>query len=195
MDTILVLHGMKSKILQMMRPIGIERFGALSQQATNAVEVPGTIVDTRGVRRAMNFQAPVAPNSDTPALRGRKSLARNRAIIDMVNSKINLCGEGCIQFRPPPGSLDLDLFLSTSGHLMLPITRQLENPEKVKWSAAAKTTMDLYTSAPQVQSNQMAASANQGVHSPRSRSQRCQHPLLLRSMCLQQTGSFAIHPW
>ena len=49
MDTILARHGMKSKMLQMARPIGIGAVGAHAQQAAEAVEVPGTVRDNRGV--------------------------------------------------------------------------------------------------------------------------------------------------
>lgn len=72
MDTILAFHGMKTKILQMTRPIGIEGGSSQSQQAAEAFEVPGTVADASGFRRAINYQAPVIPNSDLPALWGRK---------------------------------------------------------------------------------------------------------------------------
>ena len=86
------------------------------------------------------------PDSDVPALWGRRS--RNRAVLDMVNNKIYLCGEGRTQLKPPPGTLELDLTLSPSGHVMLPITPLLGGVD------SNSEAVNLLTSIPAVAQNE-----------------------------------------
>ena len=104
------------------RPLGIEGVGAGGQQAVTAVQVLGAILDQQRQRKAISYEAPVVAHSSIPALLGRRSLARNRAVLDMINNKLYLCGPGRIHFIPPPGTIEVDLTLSDSGHLMMPIT-------------------------------------------------------------------------
>jgi len=116
------LAGEKSEMAAMDRSIGVEGVGAGSQKATELVKMPGMFKTTDGRHHKLTYEAPVIPNSDVPALWGHKSLARNRAVIDTVNRKIHLCGNGDIRFTPPPGTLTCDMVLSSSGHLLLPIS-------------------------------------------------------------------------
>ena len=122
MKTMAQEAGLETKLMEMSKPIGIEGVGQNSQTASLAVVVPGAVLDRKQQKRPITFQAPVVPNSEIPALWVRRSLARNRAMLGMVNNKLYLRGGERIQFVPPPGSLELDLQLSPSGHLMLPIT-------------------------------------------------------------------------
>eukprot|EP00973_Karenia_brevis_P049552 6875819-Karenia_brevis.AAC.1 len=50
-----------------------------------------------------------------------------RAMLDMVNNKLYLCGQGQIRFTPPPGTLTFNLVESKSGHVLLPFSEFLEN--------------------------------------------------------------------
>jgi len=114
--------GENVKTEELSTSIGVEGVGSGAQRATELLKLPGAFKTSDGRRHRVIFEAPIIPNSDVPALWGHKSLARNRAVIDTVNRKIYLCGEGNIKFTPPPGTLTCDMILSTSGHLLLPIS-------------------------------------------------------------------------
>eukprot|EP00974_Lingulodinium_polyedra_P060530 5835685-Lingulodinium_polyedra.AAC.1 len=45
-----------------------------------------------------------------------------RAVIDIVNRKLYLCGPGDIKVELPPGSQTFQLEQSPSGHLLLPVS-------------------------------------------------------------------------
>ena len=107
---------------QEIRPIGVEGVGAQGQQATQSIQVRGHVRSLDGQTHSARYQAPVIQGSDIPALWGQKSLARNRAVLNTVDRTLHLCGAGEIQFTPPPGTLSLQLELSSSGHLLLPFT-------------------------------------------------------------------------
>ena len=69
-----------------------------------------------------HYNAPVVPDSDLPGLLGNQTLMRNRAVMDVGRGILWFCGPGTIHFQPPPGSIEMKLELSPSGHWMLPIT-------------------------------------------------------------------------
>jgi len=103
------------------QPIGVEGVGEGPQKAEVVAKLP-IAVTTEGKTVLQEYEAPVVPNSDIPGLLGRRSLTEKRAILDMVTNKLHLCGPGPVRIVLPPNSASLDLQVSKSGHLMLPVT-------------------------------------------------------------------------
>ncbi|CAK0838295.1 unnamed protein product, partial [Prorocentrum cordatum] len=89
--------------------IGVEGVGTNAQIAKEEVKMPGAAKDERGNVHQISYKAPVVPDSDIPALWGKRSLKHNRAVVDMINNKLYLCGPGRVQFTPPPGTLTFNL--------------------------------------------------------------------------------------
>ena len=125
------------------RPIGVEGVGASAQQARESINIEGHVRAVDGSTHSASYEAPVIEGSEIPALWGHRSLARNRAVLDTVNRRLHLCGEGEIRFVPPPGTLSVNLELSSSGHLLLPFT------ESATTSARNRGRLNLnFSSAP-----------------------------------------------
>ena len=110
-------HGIVCDQQKLERPIPISGVGTNASKATIGAVIPGVVLDTEGKAHRITFETPIVENSDIPALMGHRSLKRNRAILDMINQRLYLCGPGEIQFKPPPGTLCLPLVQSASGHL------------------------------------------------------------------------------
>ena len=71
---------------------------------------------------AENFQAPVLTESDVPALLGIRTLKTRRAVIDCFTGRMYLIGAGGYKLKLSPGSRELNLEASHSGHWLLPCT-------------------------------------------------------------------------
>ncbi|CAK0883471.1 unnamed protein product, partial [Prorocentrum cordatum] len=117
---------------RMDQSIGVEGVGTNAQIAKEEVTMPGAAKDERGKVHQISYKAPVVPDSDIPALWGKRSLKHNRAVVDMINNKLYLCGPGRVQFTPPPGALTFNLEDSRSGHLLLPISHFFGNGKDKK---------------------------------------------------------------
>jgi len=117
---------------EMDKAIGVEGVGASGQIAKEETNMPCVAKDDWGHTHQINYQAPVVPDSDIPALWGQRSLEKNRTVLDMVNRKLYLCGPGRILFTPPPGTLTFNLEMSRSGHLLLPISHFLGNGKDIQ---------------------------------------------------------------
>ena len=120
--TILKKYHLQPNFRKLEQPISCEGVGNGSSSSNVAACFPGTVIDQSGVAHPVTYDAPILPNSHVPALWGHRSLKRQRAVIDVVNQVLHLCGPGDIQFTPPPGSWSLKLTMSKSGHLLLPFT-------------------------------------------------------------------------
>ena len=104
------------------RPIVVEGVGERGSSAQREAIVPGAVVETTGEPHAADYTAPVIEGSPIPALLGLRSLRELRAVLDMINNRLILCGHGDIQFTPPPGSRVFQLRQSRSGQLLLPFS-------------------------------------------------------------------------
>ena len=99
----------------------IEKFkvggvGKHAQECDHKISTPIGLEDgTEGF-----YDAPVIRDSDVPALLGRKSLTRQRALIDTFSNKLYLVGHGGYRIQMSPGSKVYDLVRSDTGHLLLP---------------------------------------------------------------------------
>ena len=96
--------------------------GKEAQTASDQCTVPGVIRDITGHSQEATYTAPVLPDSEVPALLGVRSLQSRRAILDMINGRLYLCGLGRLQLMLPPGTVVLPLESSRSGHLLLPFS-------------------------------------------------------------------------
>lgn len=107
---------------RMERELGVEGVGKEAQTASEQAVIPGVIRDITGHSQEATYTAPVLPDSEVPALLGLRSLQARRAILDMINGRLYLCGPGRLQLTPPPGTIVLPLESSRSGHLLLPFS-------------------------------------------------------------------------
>ena len=69
-------------------------------------------------------------------------MENQRAVLDMVNRQLYLCGPGAIQFVPPPGTLKIPLIKSQSGHLMMPISHFREAVRDVNLRARRRLALN-----------------------------------------------------
>eukprot|EP00969_Alexandrium_andersonii_P341029 15074032-Alexandrium_andersonii.AAC.1 len=71
---------------------------------------------------AGTYRAPVAPQSQLPALPGLASARKSRVIIDTITNRVYMRGPGDYDLKAclPPGAQRLDCTYAPSGHVMLP---------------------------------------------------------------------------
>ena len=122
MRAILLNYGLDVSLQPMGKPLQVAGVGSGASRTDVFARIPGAVTDSSGVTRRIIFEAPIIPNSDLPALWGRESLTQHRAVIDMVGQNLVLCGPGDWRGGPPPASWILPMYLSPSGHLLVPIT-------------------------------------------------------------------------
>eukprot|EP00972_Heterocapsa_arctica_P084123 12393384-Heterocapsa_arctica.AAC.1 len=106
----------------MLRAIGVEGVGEETQVAVEEVIVPGVIRSTKALGVDTTYAAPVLPDSDVPALLGLRSLTRMRAILDIGNRVLYMCGHDAPRIVTPAGYRAFQLTMSSSGHLLLPFS-------------------------------------------------------------------------
>ncbi|CAK0892089.1 unnamed protein product, partial [Prorocentrum cordatum] len=140
--------------------IGVEGVGTNAQIAKEEATRPGAANDERGKVHQISYNAPVVPDSDIPALWGKRSLKHNRAVVDMINNKLYLCGPGRAQFTPPPGTPTFNLEDSRSGHLLLPISHFFGNG-KDKKARAKQEPATWHASAPAIVKPMIKDKANE----------------------------------
>ena len=100
----------------------IQGVGNGIQQCIWRSELPIALPRGDGTASLERYSAPTVANSDIPALLGLRSLIDHRAVIDVSNKKLYLCGPGDVRIDVPPGSQSFSLEQSPSGHLMLPVS-------------------------------------------------------------------------
>ena len=94
MQTILQVVGLSCAARLLSLPISVRGVGTGESSAQTAVRYPGALEDADGRIHAVTFEAPVVPLSDVPSILGRRSLAEHRAVLDMINMCLVLCGPG-----------------------------------------------------------------------------------------------------
>ena len=93
--------------------------GTGSQQADYDVEV----LIALGCGRLDAYRAPELPNSQTPALLGRKTMKAKRVLLDTFTGKLFMVGPGGYELKLSPGSEVFDTEDSKAGHMMLPCSQ------------------------------------------------------------------------
>ena len=76
-----------------------------------------------GNGRIDTYTAPELPDSKTPALLGRISMARLRMLLDCFTGVAYMVGPGGYELKLSPGSEKHDLESSSMGHMMLPCSK------------------------------------------------------------------------
>lgn len=117
-------HG--SSVTQLDRPFGIEGVGQGSNKVQQSAVIP--IALQHGI--IGTFTTNVVNQSPIPALCGLNPMISQRTILDLVNGKMILLGEGGYNLNLSPGSVVLDLERAATGHLILPTS---------EWSKAKQT--------------------------------------------------------
>jgi hypothetical protein len=118
--------GYGSSVKQLDRPFGIEGVGQGSNKVQQSAVVP--IALQHGI--VGTFTTNVVAQSPIPALCGLNPMISQRSILDLVNGKMILLGEGGYNLNLSPGSVVLDLERAATGHLILPTS---------EWSKAKQT--------------------------------------------------------
>ena len=94
-----------------------------SQACTHNVQLPVAVQLDNGTGFLEGtYTAPIVPNSSLPALLGLEACHRERAIIDCLNNKLYLAGDGDFDLLKalPPGTKVISLETAPSGHMMIP---------------------------------------------------------------------------
>ena len=125
-ERILAQYGIDVVRSDMSRPAIVGGVGkgveTCAQQAAVPIMLPGGVTAT--------YNAPIVPNSSTPALLGNKTLKRNRAIIDCATGVLMFCGPGDVKIDAPPGTSVMQMQFSDSGHWMLPCTEYAKSSQE-----------------------------------------------------------------
>ena len=97
-------------------PLGVAGVGAGPSQATTRISIPTAMQDGT----LCDYQAPISPNSDIPALLGLKSMENTFVILDMRPHQRKLYLGGDVQILASDSTIIYDLAKAPSGHLILP---------------------------------------------------------------------------
>ena len=116
-------QGYMAKYRNRKTPLNVSGVGHGHQSCKQDGQVPICLADIENKRHLGTFEAPLI-DGDMPALMGRLSLQRMRAIINTVNNKVYFLGPGdyreALQAAMPPGARVFQAEISSSGHMMLP---------------------------------------------------------------------------
>ena len=83
--------------------------------------LPPTVDGTSGVQWKCSYTAPVISGSNLPLLLGLKSLQAKKALLDTHGKLLIIPGPGGVEIRCSPGTVALQLAMSESGHLIMPL--------------------------------------------------------------------------
>ncbi|CAE7314416.1 RE2, partial [Symbiodinium necroappetens] len=122
----------KPSIRPLERPLSVQGVGNGSQQADLSHGVEFSIRAPGVSNIDGTFNSPVVPDSDLPPLLGLKSLRNCNAVLDMQHQKLYIPGPGGLEIVQSPRTLMLDLELSPSGHLILPVHPRTKSSEARK---------------------------------------------------------------
>ena len=119
--------GTRARVKKLDHALNVSGVGKESQQADHALSIEFS-VPSGDTSLSCVYTAPVIEGSSLPPLLGLKSLQAKRAIIDTHGRLLILPGEGGIEFRCSPGTQALNLDMSESGHLILPMDTVAASP-------------------------------------------------------------------
>ena len=124
------------------KPINVSGVGKQSQLVEWEITVPLKVI-ANDVKSSATYTAPVVGTeeepSTVPALWGIKSMRYQRAVIDLVNNEIHLCGPGRVYVNTPHGTSTLKIESSVSGRPLVPCT-EFEKHMKTKSGMAPQYT-------------------------------------------------------
>ena len=86
--------------------------------------LPPTVDGNSGIPWKCSYTAPVIAGSSLPLLLGLKSLMAKKAILDTHGKLLIIPGPGGVEIRCSPGTVALQLGMSESGHLIMPLRPQ-----------------------------------------------------------------------
>ena len=109
-------------------PLHVSGVGKHSQTADRALTIdfglPTSANGNTGVPWKCSYTAPVIAGSSLPLLLGLKSLMAKKALLDTHGKLLIIPGPGGVEIRCSPGTVALQLEMSDSGHLILPVRPQ-----------------------------------------------------------------------
>ncbi|CAK0793269.1 unnamed protein product, partial [Prorocentrum cordatum] len=155
---ILSVQGVTDRVKwqKLSKPINVSGVGKNSQLVERAIAIPLRVI-ANDVKSDTTYTAPVVGTeedpSTAPALWGIESMRRQRAVIDLVNNEIHLCGPGRVYINTPHGTSTLKIESSMSGHSLVPCTEFDKYKKKVSFKAAPQYVTE----------NQSVTAANERV--------------------------------
>ena len=90
----------------------------------------------------LNYDAPVVPDTQIPALLGMKALWRLRAVIDRRASQRRMYLGAATVIQPGDDTAELTLYPAVSGHLVLPATHHEKAAQQLSRRAASNRKSD-----------------------------------------------------
>ena len=110
-------------------PLQVGGVGKGAQLCQSDCVMPIVLTRQDGSVTSGTFTSPVVSQSGCPALLGLKTLADNRAILDLGKNQLHFLGPGEPAMVLPPGSETFQLESAMSGHLLLPCTASVAATE------------------------------------------------------------------
>ena len=124
--------GTRAKPRVLDSPLHVSGVGKQSQTADRALTInfglPPTADGNSGIPWKCSYTAPVIAGSNLPLLLGLKSLMAKRALLDTHGRLLIIPGPGGVEIKCSPGTVALQLEMSESGHLILPLRPEPDMP-------------------------------------------------------------------
>ena len=133
-------HGKKPNQLVRDKPLNVSGVGKGSQKCLHNCKLPVALNKVGGGALSANFETPVVPDSELPALLGLDTVRRCRGIIDTNTLRLYLLGPGeyNIESILPSGTEMIQCELAPSGHMVIPC----DSYDKENSEAGGLTTSD-----------------------------------------------------
>ena len=115
------------------KPRNVSGVGKGSEQCHHNCKLPVSLDKAGGGSIKANFETPIIPGSELPALLGLDTVRRCRGIIDTNTLRLYLLGPGNYDLEKalPPGTECIQGELTPSGHFVIPCDSYgQENPDK-----------------------------------------------------------------
>ena len=121
-------HGERGEIKKRNVTLRLEGVGHGSQLCEDDVIVTGAIPTVDGNGFKCQFQGPIIPDSDVPALFGLEPMSNLNTVIDCRSKKLHFLptGDGKWERELPPGTRTVQGELSPTGHLMIPFAEYVK---------------------------------------------------------------------
>ena len=134
-----IQHGLTPSQNKRTRPLSVMGVGNGNQTCTHDCTLPIAMSRGNDTTVTGSFATPIAAESELPGLLGFKTMRDDRAVLDMVNLQLHICGPADINLTLPPGTKSFQLEISPSGHLALScatLENIQHNPPNPLWDTA-----------------------------------------------------------
>ena len=133
------------------KPLNVSGVGKGNEQCHHNCKVSVSINTTGGKSVRANFDTPIVPGSELPALLGLETIRRCRGIIDTNTLRLHLLGPGDYDLEKmlPPGTESIQGELAPSRHFVIPCDSYGQETQDKGGIEAPETGVSLPVSANQ----------------------------------------------